>query len=51
MPATADDASIGRAAKGERTRARLLDAARETFAAAGWARTRVEDVCRTAGVG
>ncbi len=38
-------------ARGERTRARLLDAARAAFVDVGWARARVEDVCRTAGVG
>src|SRR5688572_31574134 len=51
MPETPDAATSGRLARGERTRSRLLEAARETFATAGWARTRVEDVCRTAGVG
>ncbi len=40
-----------RAARAERTKARLLQAARESFASAGWSRARVEDVCRTAGVG
>jgi AcrR family transcriptional regulator len=40
-----------RATKGEQTRARLLAAARETFATAGWSKARVEDVCRVAGVG
>jgi AcrR family transcriptional regulator len=37
--------------RGERTRARLLEAARTTFASVGWPRVRVEDVCRAAGVG
>lgn len=39
------------ATRGERTRARLLDAAREAFHGVGWSRARVEDVCRVAGVG
>ena len=51
MPDTPDVATSARLARGERTRARLLDAARETFAGSGWARTRVEDICRSAGVG
>ncbi|HVE64381.1 MAG TPA: TetR/AcrR family transcriptional regulator [Mycobacteriales bacterium] len=38
-------------ARGERTRARLLEAARHAFVDVGWSRARVEDVCRTAGVG
>jgi AcrR family transcriptional regulator len=42
---------IPRTARGERTRARLLDAARVAFARTMWARARVEDVCREAGVG
>ncbi len=37
--------------RGERTRARLLEAARTAFAEVGWSRARVEDVCRAAGVG
>ena len=40
-----------RTARGERTRARLLDAARVAFARTTWARARVEDVCQEAGVG
>jgi AcrR family transcriptional regulator len=40
-----------RPTRGERTRARLLDAARTAFAGVSWSRARVEDVCRTAGVG
>jgi len=38
-------------ARGDRTRARLLEAARAAFVDVGWSRARVEDVCRTAGVG
>jgi AcrR family transcriptional regulator len=37
--------------RADRTRARLLDAARAVFGEVGWARARVEDVCRAAGVG
>ena len=37
--------------RGERTRAKLLDAARVAFAGVPWNRARVEDVCRAAGVG
>lgn len=44
-------AGAARTARGERTRARLLDAAREAFRGVGWNRARVEDVCRVAGVG
>ncbi len=40
-----------RVSRGERTRQRLLDAAREAFAGVDWSRSRVEDVCRVAGVG
>jgi AcrR family transcriptional regulator len=40
-----------RATRGERTRQRLLDAAREAFCGVAWTRARVEDVCRVAGVG
>ena len=40
-----------RSRRGERTSARLLDAARLAFREQGWARTRVEDICRAAGVG
>jgi AcrR family transcriptional regulator len=40
-----------RTVRGERTRQRLLDAARVAFARTSWARARVEDVCREAGVG
>ncbi|HWL38375.1 MAG TPA: TetR/AcrR family transcriptional regulator [Frankiaceae bacterium] len=40
-----------RTTRGERTRAKLLDAAREAFAGVPWSRARVEDVCRAAGVG
>lgn len=40
-----------RQTRGERTRQRLLDAAREAFRGVSWSRTRVEDVCRVAGVG
>lgn len=37
--------------RGERTRQKLLDAARVAFRGVPWNRARVEDVCRTAGVG
>jgi AcrR family transcriptional regulator len=37
--------------RGERTRAKLLDAARVAFRGVPWNRARVEDVCRAAGVG
>ncbi len=40
-----------RPSRGERTRARLLAAARVAFRGVGWNRARVEDVCRLAGVG
>jgi AcrR family transcriptional regulator len=40
-----------RTRRGDQTRARILDAARASFIAAGWHRARVEDVCRAAGVG
>jgi AcrR family transcriptional regulator len=40
-----------RTARGERTRAKLLDAARVAFRDVPWSRARVEDVCRAAGVG
>ena len=40
-----------RTARGERTRQRLLDAARVAFARTTWARARVEDVCTEARVG
>lgn len=40
-----------RTTRGERTRAKLLDAAREAFTGVPWAKARVEDVCRAAGVG
>lgn len=40
-----------RTTRGERTRAKLLDAARVAFAGVPWSRARVEDVCRAAGVG
>lgn len=40
-----------RTTRGERTRAKLLDAAREAFAGVPWNKARVEDVCRAAGVG
>ncbi|HEY0486156.1 MAG TPA: TetR/AcrR family transcriptional regulator [Mycobacteriales bacterium] len=42
---------VPRTARGERTRRRLLDAARTSFGHTTWARARVEDVCREAGVG
>ena len=44
-------APAARATRGERTRQRLLDAAREAFQGVSWSRSRVEDVCRVAGVG
>jgi len=50
-PASTSEPALGRVARGEQTRARLLDAARHAFATAGWSRARVEDVCRAAGVG
>jgi AcrR family transcriptional regulator len=40
-----------RTARGERTRQRLLDAARVAFGRTTWARARVEDVCQEARVG
>lgn len=40
-----------RSSRGEKTRAKLLDAARVAFAGVPWSRARVEDVCRAAGVG
>lgn len=40
-----------RVSRGERTRARLLESARVAFHGVGWSRARVEDVCRSAGVG
>jgi AcrR family transcriptional regulator len=45
-----EDGTI-RTTRGERTRAKLLDAARVAFAGVPWNRARVEDVCRAAGVG
>jgi AcrR family transcriptional regulator len=44
-------AAAVRLTRGERTRAKLLDAARVAFAGVPWNRARVEDVCRAAGVG
>ena len=40
-----------RTRRGERTRGRILDGAREAFRGVTWSRARVEDVCRAAGVG
>jgi AcrR family transcriptional regulator len=40
-----------RTRRGDQTRARILDAARTSFSSVGWHRARVDDVCRTAGVG
>lgn len=40
-----------RLTRGERTRIKLLDAARVAFRGVPWNRARVEDVCRAAGVG
>ena len=45
------EVGFGRTTRGDRTRARLLDAARSAFRGVGWNRARVEDVCRVAGVG
>jgi AcrR family transcriptional regulator len=45
------DQAPARTARGERTRAKLLDAARVAFRDVPWSRARVEDVCRAAGVG
>lgn len=47
MTSTVDD----RPTRGERTRQRLLDAARVAFRGVPWSRARVQDVCREAGVG
>jgi AcrR family transcriptional regulator len=47
---TTDDGNV-RQTRGERTRAKLLDAARVAFRGVPWNRARVEDVCRAAGVG
>ena len=48
---TTDAVPAPRSSRGERTRAKLLDAARVAFAGVPWSRARVEDVCRAAGVG
>jgi AcrR family transcriptional regulator len=40
-----------RTRRGDRTRSRILDAARTAFSGVGWHRARVEDVCRVAGIG
>ena len=48
---TTDADPAPRSTRGERTRAKLLDAARVAFAGVPWSRARVEDVCRAAGVG
>jgi AcrR family transcriptional regulator len=40
-----------RTRRGDQTRSRILDASRTVFGGLGWHRARVEDVCRTAGVG
>jgi len=50
-PAGQAAVAVPRGARGARTRARLLEAARTSFATTGWSRARVEDVCRAAGVG
>lgn len=42
---------VERLTRGEKTRAKLLDAARTAFHGVPWNRARVEDVCRAAGVG
>lgn len=47
----ASSPAVERTARGERTRERLLDAARTAFHGVGWSRARVEDVCRAAGCG
>ena len=44
-------APVPRTARGRRTREALLEAGRRAFAGVEWSRTRVEDVCREAGVG
>ncbi|MDX6274549.1 MAG: hypothetical protein QOJ92_1759 [Frankiales bacterium] len=44
-------AAVPRTRRGQATRERLLAAAREVFVEVGWARARVEDVCRVAGTG
>ncbi|HVF04797.1 MAG TPA: TetR/AcrR family transcriptional regulator [Frankiaceae bacterium] len=48
---TTDAVPAPRSSRGEKTRAKLLDAARVAFAGVPWSRARVEDVCRAAGVG
>jgi AcrR family transcriptional regulator len=45
-----DGPALPRTSRGERTRARLRDAAREVFAERGYAAARVEDVVAVAGV-
>jgi AcrR family transcriptional regulator len=50
-PVTTDPGPPVRLTRGERTRAKLLDAARVAFAGVPWSKARVEDVCRAAGVG
>lgn len=49
-PGSGDPRARAARTKRDRTRRALLDAADATFAARGWARTRVEDVAITAGV-
>jgi AcrR family transcriptional regulator len=49
MDRAADD--LPRTRRGQATRERLLGAARQVFGEVGWARARVEDVCRVAGTG
>ena len=50
-PAPLSSAGTPLTARGRRTRAALLEAARCAFSGVEWSRTRVEDVCREAGVG
>ena len=48
---SAEQPAAAKPTRGERTRAKLLDAARVAFRGVPWNRARVEDVCRAAGVG
>lgn len=47
---TARERMSKRVAQGQRSRARLLEAATEHFASCGYAGTSVDDVCRSAGI-
>jgi AcrR family transcriptional regulator len=52
LPAAQAAGGAGRrTARGDRTRSRILVAARTAFRGVGWHRARVEDVCREAGIG